>query len=80
MRPTDRRGFMSEWTVPFGLSLKMTKGRFGARDGKQRNPVAPRPELGGSAEVIDLGDALAAPAVINAATEPASRQREVLHA
>ena len=80
MRATDRRGFMSEWTVPFGLSLKMTKGRFGARDGKQRNPVAPRPELGGSAEVVDLGDALAAPAVINAATEPASRQREVLHA
>ena len=80
MRPTDRRGFMSEWTVPFGLSLKLTKGRFGARDGKQRNPAAPRPELGGSAEVIDLGKAVAAPAVIDPAIEPTPRQREVLHA
>jgi len=90
MRPTDRRGFMSEWTVPFGLSLRMTKGRFGARDGKQRNPAAPRPELGGAAEVIDLGQALGTPAGINAVDSavpafpathaPASRQREVLHA
>jgi type IV pilus assembly protein PilM len=88
MRPTDRRGFMSEWTVPFGLSLRMTKGRFGARDGKQRNPAAPRPELGGSAELIDLGKALAAPAVIEAsdsalapnASHSATKHREVLHA
>jgi type IV pilus assembly protein PilM len=60
MRPIDRRGFMSEWTAAFGLSLKMTNQRFGSRDGKQRNPLAPRPELGGSAEVIDLTAAMTA--------------------
>jgi type IV pilus assembly protein PilM len=85
MRPADRRGFMSEWTAAFGLSLKMTTGRFGARDGKQRNPTAPRPELGGSAEVIDLSSAIAQPAALepkltDTAPVPASRKREVQHA
>ena len=90
MRAADRRGFMSEWSAAFGLSLKMTTGRFGARDGKQRSPTAPRPELGGLAEVIDLSGAVAAVAPGNArapefaapaADSPAAnRKREVAHA
>jgi type IV pilus assembly protein PilM len=96
MKPADRRGFMSEWTAAFGLSLRMTTGRFGSRDGKQRNPTAPRPELGGSAEVIDLTRAVATPSPVAAAAlasafepelagaaplpNPAPRKREVVHA
>jgi type IV pilus assembly protein PilM len=82
MRPADRRGFMSEWTTAFGLSLKLTTGRFGARDGRQRSPTAPRPELGGSAQVIDLTTAIAGPDVAATAFRPlpAFRAREVVHA
>jgi len=45
MKPADRRGSMAEWTLAFGLALKATTMRFGARDGKPRDPNAPRPEI-----------------------------------
>jgi type IV pilus assembly protein PilM len=91
MKPADRRGFMSEWTTAFGLSLKLTTSRFGSRDGKQRNPNAPRPELGGMAEVIDLSTAgtvspLVNPisdepmAALDASVPLPTRKPEVVHA
>jgi hypothetical protein len=60
MRPSDRRGYMSEWTVAFGLSLKRTTGTFSARDGKLRDASAPA--LSPGAQVIDLSAAIAATA------------------
>lgn len=59
MKPSDRRGYMGEWAVALGLSLKMTEGRFGARDGKARDPLAPREDLAtfplkSDAEVVDI--------------------------
>jgi type IV pilus assembly protein PilM len=57
MQPADRRGHMSEWTVAFGLGLKLTRDYFGARDGKQRSEPAPAPMTGG-AEVVDLARAV----------------------
>lgn len=55
MKQSERRGFMGEWAVAFGLGLKSTRGYFGARDGRQREPGAPRNE---TAEVIDLEKAV----------------------
>ena len=61
MRPSDRRGYMSEWTVAFGLSLKRTTGTFSARDGKLRDADCSR-AFGPGAQVIDLSAAIAATA------------------
>jgi len=63
MRPIDRRGAMCEWALALGLSLKTTDKRFGARDGKPRDPNAPDPQQPASpgvaaAEVIDFNKAL----------------------
>jgi type IV pilus assembly protein PilM len=84
MRSTDRRGFMSEWTTAFGLALKLTSDRFGARDGKQRDPHAPRPELGGAAQVVDLNTGVATAAsmiqIKNSAEQPPLQRPEVVHA
>jgi type IV pilus assembly protein PilM len=87
MRAADRRGYMSEWTTALGMSLKKTTGRFGARDGKPRNPNAPRPELGGAAQVLDLNAAVNAGAPVEAeSTDPiligsqVPQGREVVHA
>ena len=41
MKPNDRRGDMSEWTVALGLALKTTREHFANRDGKKRDPNAP---------------------------------------
>ena len=63
MKASDRRGTMSEWSQAFGLSLKLTRGHFGPRDGKPRDPNAPREDLNANdpsaksptgAQVIDL--------------------------
>ena len=54
MKPNDRRGYMGEWAVAFGLALKLTKGYFGARDGKPRSAEAPASQ----AEVIDFDQAV----------------------
>ena len=56
---------MSEWAVAFGLGLKLTRGHFGARDGKPRDPSGPAvgPDgilLRGDAEVVDLNTAVRA--------------------
>lgn len=45
MRPVDRQGPMSEWTLAFGLSLKHAKGPFAPRDGTPRDPNAPVVEV-----------------------------------
>jgi type IV pilus assembly protein PilM len=55
----DRAGFMGEWAMSFGLSLKLTTGQFAPRDGKPRDPATP---VGGAeaaaavpaAEVVDM--------------------------
>jgi type IV pilus assembly protein PilM len=89
LRAADRRGHMSEWNTAFGLGLKLTTGRFGARDGKPRDPMAPRPDLGVVDAQVDLADALP-PTPENAAAhdfaEPPAEirspapTREVVHA
>lgn len=58
MKQADRIGCMSEWAVALGLALKMTKGNFGARDGRRRGVAAPATESAGEAEVIDLTQAI----------------------
>jgi hypothetical protein len=54
MKQLDRRGHLGEWAVAFGLGLKLTKGPFGARDGKPRGS---EPAAGSGVEVIDVGSA-----------------------
>ena len=39
MKPADRRGTLSEWSVALGLGLKLTTGKFGSRDGTPRTAV-----------------------------------------
>jgi type IV pilus assembly protein PilM len=74
MKPSDRRGTMSEWAVAFGLGLKLTHGYFGARDGKKRDPGSGQTGAG-AASGVDVAD----PAKMPAQTAPA-RQPEVAHA
>ena len=89
MQPADRRGRMSEWTVAFGLGLKLTRDYFGARDGKQRTEPAPVAVTAGGAEVVDLARAIGgdSPSTLTASaiaaasgTRPAPRAPEVVHA
>jgi hypothetical protein len=85
MKPTDRRGNMSEWAAALGLSLKFTKGRFKPRDGKPRDPNAPRSDLicTMGAEVIDLAKAMdptAKPTAQPAGQIPATQQTAPAHA
>jgi type IV pilus assembly protein PilM len=65
MKPTDRRGSMSEWALALGLSLRTTQAHFGPRDGKPRDPNAPDPDPiapVSTAEVVDLSAAVRATA------------------
>jgi type IV pilus assembly protein PilM len=55
MEAADRMGFMSEWGLAFGLSLKLTSAQFAPRDGKPRDPSAPAAP---TAEVIDIAKAI----------------------
>ncbi|MEA2736645.1 MAG: type pilus assembly protein PilM [Humisphaera sp.] len=55
MEASDRMGFMSEWALAFGLSLKLTAGQFAPRDGKPRDPSSP---AASTAEVIDIAKAI----------------------
>ena len=71
MRAVDRRGLMSEWTQALGLALRHTKGHYGARDGKPRDPSKPREDL--QAEVVDLDKVLEQ-------APPAVAAKEVAHA
>lgn len=69
MKSTDRRGTLSEWALPLGLALRQTTGRFGARDGKPRDPWHGR-----KAGPVD-------PKHVAAGAEiPAPRAQEVAHA
>jgi type IV pilus assembly protein PilM len=56
MQESDRRERMCEWTVAFGLALKLTSHYFGARDGRARSENSPGAFMG--AEVIDLSRAV----------------------
>jgi type IV pilus assembly protein PilM len=62
MKPSDRRGTMSEWALAFGLSLKTTSQYFKPRDGKPRDPNEPRHDLEqpqqSIGEVVDLNKML----------------------
>jgi type IV pilus assembly protein PilM len=45
MRPTDRRGPMSEWALAMGLGMRFIPGYFSPKDGKpRRTTTAQRPE------------------------------------
>jgi type IV pilus assembly protein PilM len=72
MKPTDRRGTMSEWAVAVGLGLKKTTGYFGARDGRPRDPYAPREDLAApvqpEVQVVDLNQAVKGAAAATTAT------------
>lgn len=68
IKPADRRGPMCEWAVAFGLALKETTARFGARDGKPRDAMAPRldvvaPPVTAAAVAAMSAPATAAPAM-----------------
>jgi type IV pilus assembly protein PilM len=85
MKPADRRGFLSEWSVAFGLGLKKTSGHFGSPHGKRRDPAAPRDDLpttASGAEVIDLSRAVhSASAPLETVPPPDARKaREVARA
>ncbi len=71
----NKRGAMSEWTVAFGLALKATQEHFANRDGKRRDPNAPREVVQSMAEVVDLN---AAPVAVAASDGP--KEPEVLRA
>ena len=59
MKPADRRGSLSEWSVALGLGLKMTTGRFGSREGTPREAGAARGDSPmPQAEVVDLNRAI----------------------
>lgn len=65
MKPTDRRGSMSEWALALGLGLRMTQAHFGPRDGRPRDPASLGQNSGaanGAAEVVDLSAAVRATA------------------
>jgi type IV pilus assembly protein PilM len=55
MDASERKGFMSEWAMAFGLSLRLTTQTFAPRDGKPRDPVPTT-----AAEVVDLNKAVEA--------------------
>jgi type IV pilus assembly protein PilM len=65
MKQIERRGSMSEWAGALGLGLKMTRGYFGARDGKPRDPATARhamfrgnPEAATNVGLADVATAL----------------------
>ena len=71
MKPLDRRGMMCEWTLALGLGLRFATGTFGPRDGKPRDPYAPREDLyplAPKGEVVDLNAAISAAAPAGVAT------------
>ncbi len=82
LKPSDRRGFMNEWAIAFGLSLKGSNEYFGARDGKPRSTPAPA----SGAEVVNLEQAVAAsagttPLPVNAGTHQKGKSSvEAVHA
>jgi type IV pilus assembly protein PilM len=86
MKPGDRRGNLSEWTLAFGLAMKSTRKYFKPRDGKPRDPNEPRPDLTGTngVEVIDIGKMLDASAksdpVPTISPRPAGGVPEVVNA
>lgn len=45
MKPMDRRGTMSQWSLAMGLGLRMTTGYFAAKDGRPRAAVAAAPVI-----------------------------------
>jgi type IV pilus assembly protein PilM len=82
MKASDHRGNLSEWAVALGLGLKQVQQTFGPRNGKRRDPNAPRDDVRGGtapAEVVDLTRAMAASGMHSAATERPAPQ-EVLRA
>jgi type IV pilus assembly protein PilM len=54
MDPAERRGTMSQWAIALGLSLRLTTGTFRPRDGKPRDPNAPREDLAPPSEEVNL--------------------------
>jgi type IV pilus assembly protein PilM len=80
VKPHDRRGMMSEWSMAFGLGLKMTQERFANRDGKKRDPNTPRPDARPAAEVVDLNTATAVPVPVEPAGKEQAELPEVLRA
>jgi hypothetical protein len=70
MRSTERRGMMCEWAQALGLALRHTRGYFGARDGKPRDPNKPREDL--PVEVVDLNKVIEGVATDAVADKPAS--------
>ncbi|MGH7215116.1 MAG: pilus assembly protein PilM [Tepidisphaeraceae bacterium] len=87
MKLADRHGSMGEWAVALGLALKMTRGHFGARDGKPRDPNAPIPATPAPvAEVVDLNQLPeaptpgASPAPVLAGVGAREQEREVARA
>jgi type IV pilus assembly protein PilM len=79
LKPAERRGSLSEWSVAMGLSLKLTTGHFGGRDGTSRETQANRVEIPptSKAEVVDLNAVMTRGAV---PAEPTPSKPEEVHA
>ena len=80
LKPADRRGSLSEWTVALGLSLRQTTTYFAGRDGTTRQAAAANVDLPATpqAEVVDLNQVPSTG--IAPATEPTPAKPEVVHA
>jgi hypothetical protein len=67
---------MSEWAVAVGLGLKKTTGYYGARDGRPRDPYAPREDLAvpvqPEVQVVDLNQAVKGTAATSATSASSS--------
>ena len=69
MKTADRPGPLAEWGLAVGLALKCVQGTFGPRDGKPRDPQAPKLELAPeTADVPDLSAGLRSAANVIQAT------------
>jgi type IV pilus assembly protein PilM len=89
MDPSERRGTMSQWAIALGLSLRLTSGTFRPRDGKPRDPNAPRDDLAAADDEMNLMDEIiqstplddAPSEILPAEPVPAAPlEREVVHA
>jgi len=54
MRPADRSGAMSQWTLAMGLGLRFVEGYFAAKDGTPRTIVPASPEAQPSPIAIEV--------------------------
>jgi type IV pilus assembly protein PilM len=83
LKPADRRGSLSEWSVALGLAMKLTTGRYGSREGTGRDAGAVRGDtpLAPQGEVVDLNSAINRNAPVSSAPVSTDKPKpEAVHA